>query len=143
MMVPASPCANFIIRKPSFTLDSFKTILYTMFSLDNSRLLLQSSVNRCIRKIIVILNFSSIINRAGRYQKFFCRLMATPFALSNNISTYPLLRQKTGLSKVDSSPCIKAVGVEGARTRHCFQAYPKPFHNGFDIEHASVHYTFF
>ena len=28
---------------------------------------------------------------------------------------YPLSRQKTVLSKVDSSPCIKAVGTEGAR----------------------------
>jgi len=28
---------------------------------------------------------------------------------------YPLSRQKTGVSKVDSSPCVKAGGTEGAR----------------------------
>ncbi|MHC4750862.1 MAG: hypothetical protein ACYTFW_13425, partial [Planctomycetota bacterium] len=31
------------------------------------------------------------------------------------VYTYPLSRQKTVLSKVDSSPCITAVGTEGAR----------------------------
>jgi len=31
------------------------------------------------------------------------------------IYPYPLSRQKTGVSKVDSSPCIKEVGTEGAR----------------------------
>jgi len=28
---------------------------------------------------------------------------------------YPLSRQKLGVFKVDSSPCVKAVGTEGAR----------------------------
>jgi len=34
MMMPASPCTNFIIRKTGFTLVSLKTVLNTMLSLD-------------------------------------------------------------------------------------------------------------
>jgi hypothetical protein len=42
------------------------------------------------------------------------RLKCPGFSESN-LYPYPLSRQKTVLSKVDSSPYIKAVGTEGAR----------------------------
>src|SRR4030043_18679 len=108
MMVPASPCANFIIRKPSFTLGSFKTVLYTMLSLDNSRQFFQSSVDRRIRKIIVILNFAFIINRARRCQKLFRRLMAIPFGSSNNMTTNNLDNKRAffTIPNINLRPCF-------------------------------------
>jgi len=38
-----------------------------------------------------------------------------PGSLEDILYPYPLSRQITGVFKVDSSPCVKAVGTEGAR----------------------------
>jgi len=37
------------------------------------------------------------------------------YPLHERVYPYPLSRQKLGVFKVDSSPCVKAVGTEGAR----------------------------
>ena len=53
-----------------------------------------------------------------RYRPSATSQTGTPPTLVGTVVTlypYPLSRQKLGVFKVDSSPCVKAVGTEGAR----------------------------
>ena len=54
------------------------------------------------------INYYAVYEKMDPYEKIYNTIMG-------DLYPYLLSRQKTGISKVDSSPCIKAVGTLGAR----------------------------
>src|SRR3990172_6036858 len=108
MMMPACPGANLIIRKPGLALGPLKTVLYTMLGLDHSGQFFHRSIGRGIRKIVIVFYFAVSVRRSRNYQKFFYRLMPTPFGSSNNTTSNNLDNQRAffAVSNINFCPEI-------------------------------------